>query len=133
MAKTLKFANAVLCEYVAKGAGNKHTLVNVYSGDVIASEIPANLVFGIYLEYLPEPDEVPSMGIEVKLGDDVLATLPVKVLPTQEGKPLNLVLQSIGINVQADTVFEVIATAEGRRRTVVLSKRIYKGNIQKLA
>lgn len=129
MAKPLKFGNASLCEYVAKGAGNKHTLVNVFSGDVIVSEFPANIMFGIYLEYMQEPTDVPSLTIEIIIDGNAIATLPVNIAPGEDGRPLNIVIQSMALSLEKDTTLEVVASAPRRRRTTVLSKRLYKGII----
>ena len=36
MAAKLKFSNAILCEHVVSGGSGKHTLINVYGGDILA-------------------------------------------------------------------------------------------------
>ncbi|MBN9308226.1 hypothetical protein, partial [Devosia sp.] len=50
MAKKLKFLNAILCEHVVAGANKKHTLINVFGGNIIVEQLPATLTFGLYVE-----------------------------------------------------------------------------------
>ncbi|MER8486264.1 hypothetical protein [Mesorhizobium sp. M1322] len=133
MKKTIKFSNASLCEYVAKGAGNKHTLVNVFGGDVIVSEMPAQMMFGIYIELMPEPILTPVVTVEIILDKSVIATLPVDVSGAVEGRPLNVVIQSLTFQIENDITLEVVASAPGRGRTTMLSKRLYKGVIPQLS
>lgn len=129
MAKKLIFGNCVLCEFVAKGAGNKHTLVNVYSGDVIVTEFPANLMIALYIEYLRPKNDNSELKLELHIGDELFAEMPVKIKYSPNSKNASIVLPSATLSLNNEVVLTVSATSEGFDRTVVLSKRIYKGVI----
>ena len=129
MKKPLKFENASLCEYVAKGSGNKHTLVNVFSGDVIVSEMPAQMTFGIYVELVPEDIESP-ITIQITIDGNMIIELPpVDASELAQGRRMNIVVQSFPLRIDKDVTFEVIGSAPNRKRTTILSKRLYKGVI----
>ncbi|GLS39380.1 hypothetical protein GCM10010869_49770 [Mesorhizobium tianshanense] len=129
MKNPIKFRNAALCEYVAKGAGNKYTLVNVYSGDVIISSMPSDLMFGIYIELIVDFSIKTDIFMEILVEKTPIAKLPVDVSKVGNGKLINIVVQSMPMHVEKDVTLEVIAHAPGRQTTTILSKRLYRGDI----
>lgn len=130
MAKALKFGNAILCEYVAKGFGNKHTLVNVFSGDVVVQEMPAKLQFGLYFEYFPD-DEIPhEISIIFRIHNSLLFQAQITFPDLKRGSPAAVAIQSFDIQFDRDVTFSIEAQRHGYRKTKVLSKKIFKGNMQ---
>jgi len=121
--KQLKTGNVVLCEYVAKSEGGKFTLVNVYGGDVLVSNMPARLHLGLYIEFLPDIDgeleldvvmELDSQKIEVK---GALAEL-------QKGSVAVIHLPGIQFSVNNLSELNVYLRSPGYRITKVLTKKI---------
>ena len=124
MAKKLKFGNAILCEFVSKGERGKNTLVNVYSGDVLAHSMPTKLQFGFFAEFLPDTENPITVTLSICLGRKVLAKAELKITDPEPGKPSVFVIQSLGLSVEKDLEFSVYAESEGYVKTKVLSKRI---------
>lgn len=129
MAKALKFGNAILCEFISRGAGNKHSLINVFSGDVIVSEFPATMMIAVYIEYTPDPTDPQEVSLHVYIGDDLAANVPVKIKPSPSSNVATIVFQGMGVKIPKETSLRVTASAPGYKTMTVLSKRIYKGVI----
>lgn len=128
MAKKIQIGNAILCEYVAQGSNNKHVLVNVYSGNVIAGKLPAELTFGLYAEIIqPVGSPIDKLDLELVLGGKTfmrgVATLP----GAQETSLFILPMFQIPIAEPGD--FEVFFSAAGFSRTRVLKKSISVGSV----
>ncbi|MVB00187.1 hypothetical protein GN330_23345 [Nitratireductor sp. CAU 1489] len=129
MAKLLKFGNAIVCEFAAKGERNKHTLVNVFSGDIVVQQMPARLHLGLYVEYLPEVEGNQDISLRIKLDEKVFAKFQVKFKELSAKSPTAIVIQAMQVGIDNDAVFSVEAESQGYRNTKVLSKRIYQGRI----
>lgn len=128
MAKQLRFGNAILCEHVAPGERNKHTLINVYSGDVLVDSIPAKLLFGIYLEHIPDSAR-PDLTFEIKIDDNIIAKMSVNSKDAEPGSPTAIIVPVFQINIDRDTILQVLASAPGYASRVVIKKRIFKGHL----
>lgn len=129
MVKALKFGNAILCEYVAKGFGNKHTLVNVFSGDVVVQEMPAKLQFGLYFEYFSDDEISHEINIVFKIDNSILFQAQIMFPNSKIGSPASVVIQSFEVQFDRDATLSVEANREGYRKSKILSKKIFKGNI----
>ena len=129
VAKYLKFANAILCEYAAKGEINKHTLVNVLCGDIVVRELPAKLHLGIYLEYIPDSTDPIDMQLHIALGEKTVANILVKLTDQRKGFPGMIVIPSLEVGIDKNLKFTIKASCEGYRKTTILSKRIYQGEL----
>jgi hypothetical protein len=125
--KSLTFGNCILCEFVAKGDRNKHTLVNVFSGDVVVEELPARLRFWMYVEWIPQTSEPTEILLEIQLGRNVLSKIQVKSEGQKTGVPGVISIPGMEFEIDRDLNFSIFASCEGYKRTKVLSKRIYKG------
>ncbi|MER9424384.1 hypothetical protein NKI88_18230 [Mesorhizobium sp. M0317] len=124
MAK-FKVGNVVLCEHAVLGANNKHTLVNVYAGDIIVASLPATLSFGLYIEFLSgnNPEKI---NIEVSLARDP-ALIAETIIPNS-GTGI-ILIPVFPLKIEKDLNLEVFAIAEGFKRQLILKKRIYQGAI----
>ena len=85
-----------LCDYASKGERNKHTLVNVYSGDVIVGSFPAQLHFGFYAEIFPEGDAAGPVTISVIYGPEKLGEFTVEFADHVPGRPAVILMQALG-------------------------------------
>ncbi|MES0069483.1 hypothetical protein NKJ73_27330 [Mesorhizobium sp. M0074] len=129
MAKKIQFGNAVLCEYVAQGANNKHVLVNVFSGDVVVSKFPADLQFGVYIELHNAKNSLSNEGsVEIRVGGNtvVKGQITLAAVNTSAGV---IAIPSIVVHLESDTTIEVILLATGYGRAVALSKKVYLGKM----
>ncbi|MHB1101990.1 MAG: hypothetical protein ACYC0C_04245 [Devosia sp.] len=127
MAKKLKFYNAIVCEHVVAGANRKHTLINVYSGDIIMGEMPAPLNLGLFVEMAAGAP--PMMEVELQFDRVAFAKITARFPAGNEEKPSNLVVPLIQAPIDKDLTFSVVATAEGYAKTTLIEKRIYRGSV----
>ncbi len=128
MARSLKFGNVVLCEFVAKGENNKFVLVNTFSGDVIVTAFPATLNFGLFAERRPNEVGNQSVSLDFLLNGKPFAELRVDAEVKDLESPICIVLPTFQFTVKEETLFEVFAKGVGFSRTKVLSKQIYTAN-----
>ena len=129
MTKELTFRNAILCEYVAPGAHNKHTLVNVYSGNIIVQKFPAALRFGLYVELSRKSDDIKVLELTIKLANKSVVKGQIAIDPKKDTKDANVVLQSFPLDVKEATTLSVLIGAQGSRKSRVLYKTITQGQI----
>lgn len=122
----LKITNALLCEHAVAGANNKHTLINVYSGDIVVATLPATLTFGLYVDISVETSPA-EMTIDMKMDGRVFATIGATFPKPSTSQGSTLVIPLIQAGIDKDLVFEVVAKAEGYSPTTLIKKRIYKG------
>lgn len=126
--KNITVRNAILCEYVARGSNNKHVLVNVYSGDIIVSKLPAEINLGVYLELeRAEGASVDEITFEIKLGNESILTATAQ--NSSESKLSVLALHTIRVEIKSDTIFKVIVSASGYADTTAIAKQINLGKI----
>lgn len=128
MPKKFRLGNVLLCDYAGKGNNNKHTLVNVYSGDVVVHGFPADLSFGIYFELLADKSgEIPSdFDLEVVFDGGTM----FKAHGNRSGDAnsvATLILPMFQFKALKDGALELVLTSPGYSRVVALSKRIYAG------
>jgi hypothetical protein len=126
VAKQLQFGNVVLCEYVAKGDRNKHTLVNVYTGDIIVATLPARLHLGLYAEYLPDSDVDVAMTLEFQINSRGFANIEIAGTKSSKGKVTIVAIPAMELGIDQDVTLEVFAQRKGYKRTLMTAKRIFK-------
>lgn len=127
MAKRLKFGNVVVCEHVVSGGSNKHTLINVYAGDIVVAALPARLALGFYFE-LKDIERDMNLEIDIKLGNATIAKLGANIVGHGTGDGV-LAVPMIPMEIQSDTKLIVYFSAEGFARTKALQKSIFQGEI----
>jgi len=132
MAKAPKFGNVVLCEHVVSGVGNKHTLVNVFSGDIIVSELPARLFFGLYAEYYaPEDGSFKDISIELRLNGKTFARIVVSALGAVTPGDAGVVAVPIfELGVDNDLALSVVARVDGHKPQTLMTKQIRQGTVE---
>lgn len=123
MPTKVKISNALLCEHVIEGLGNKHTLINVFTGDILVKSFPARLFFGLYLEHYPT---TPSgkLSIDIILGSKKFAEVAVEYENARLGLPGALVIPVFEIGLDAPDTLEFVARAEGQPKVRILKKTI---------
>ena len=130
--KKLRILNAIVCEYVAQGFANKHTLVNVFSGNIRVGSFPAQFRIGLYVEFEILKGQPAELKLEMRLGDDVLLNVEGELNAADVGDAAVLTIQSIPLNVHANTVLRVFATSPGFGQATVIEKTITQGTIETL-
>ncbi|MCC0807595.1 hypothetical protein FPV16_15385 [Methylobacterium sp. W2] len=126
MAKNLNFGNVVLCEHVIAGDRSKHTLINVFSGDVIVEELPNVLLFGFFAEFKPDTLQEIDILLNVFLEKEMIGQITGKVSPKKLEEVGTIVIPSFPVSVQKDTYLNVIASSDGYRDKEILKKKIFQ-------
>lgn len=126
--RKLKFKNAVLCEYVTIGSGNRHILVNVYSSDIVI-EAPGTIPMGLYVEHLPDASGSIDIAIEIRIDGTVALRLDVNAVGLRKGSVGIIAVPSIPINITHAGSFEVVAHSMNYADTAIIEKSIIIGTI----
>jgi hypothetical protein len=124
MAAKIQLGNSVLCDYVAKGEGNKAILVNTYSGDVIAQTLPAMLGFGVFVETFTPALAKLTGEVTVSLDGQKLLSFQTEIAPNNGTEPAIIAITQFQALVQKDCDLEVSLRIPGFRVATVLKKRI---------
>jgi hypothetical protein len=123
---TLTFGNVLLCDYASRGERNKHTLVNIYSGDIVMDQLPGNLHLGLYAEYKVHDGMPPLIMISVHQAGDLRAEIRFSVeqnsLKATKVGVLLIPMFEMGVEREGD--LEIVAKADGFEPTVILSKSV---------
>lgn len=123
----IKYGNVVLCEYVGQGSQNKPILINVYSGDIVVSKLPADLSIGLFFE-LAAGQSIKTIRLEMRLDARLAVAAEMVVVNSQGGSAL--VIPQFPLKVEKDSVFEIKAFSDGYAPTVLATKRIFEGAVQ---
>ena len=127
MTARIKLGTVVLCEHLVPGANNKPTLINVYSGDIIVAQMPATLIFGLFIE-LPEayPKEI---EFELFLDRKKFAEMRAHIPEGNKSQSAIIGIPLIQMGIDKDLVFSIVAKADGYANTTVVKRKIFKGDI----
>jgi hypothetical protein len=129
VAAKLNFGNVVLCEHVVEGARNKVTLINVYSGDVIVGVMPANLNFGLYMEYRSDRSGPAVISLHILLAQKEIAKVELHADSVDTKHSSTMLIPSFTLSIPTDTTLEVWASRSGYKKTRILEKKISKGTL----
>jgi hypothetical protein len=135
MSANIIFNNVLLCDYVTQGLGNKYSLINVYSGDVIVLQYPAILNLGFYAEFhAPNMTPVDTVELELILNRSVFGRITWGLHESIGGQPTPsnpavLSLPNFQVNVSSDCTLRIELKTRGAKNKVLLAKRIIKGVI----
>lgn len=122
------FRNVLLCEDVRAEIGNKSTIIGVFSGDVVVSEMPATLQFAVYAEYIPSRFGEVNIKFQFKSKDKLLAGVSAKI-GVKKLEPSTIRLPRLFFNFENDTELSLEATIESEKPIQLFSKRVFKGQI----
>lgn len=122
--KPLKVGQALICEYVAEGARGKHTLINVYTGDIRIKQMPATFPIGIFVEIIPQPDQPSEFEIEVLIDEKLHGKLVGEFGEFELGKSALVAVPQLPITVKENSTVKIVATCPGFKRTTAIEKKI---------
>ena len=126
--KQIKTANALACEYIAMGSNNKQTLVNVYPGDIIVREFPAQFLLAFYIEILPDPDMPHLIKFQVLQNKRLKGELAAD-FEFEPGKLALIIIPQLPFSIAKNTTVRVVAECAGYQRTTLLKRTITVGEI----
>lgn len=121
-----RFGNVLLCDHVVPGLGNKHTLVNVYSGDVYPVEFPARLLFGLYIEHFPRGgSQTELIDIAINLDDRQVLRVGAELsAPEANGQPGVIPIQVFAVEAERPSTLVVTVALNGGAPETILTKQI---------
>jgi hypothetical protein len=122
--KPLKIGQAVLCEYVAEGARGKHSLINVYTGDIRIKEMPATFPIGLYVEIIPQPAQPSRFEVEVLVDDKLQGKLVGEFGEFVENRSALIAVPQLPVTVTENGAIKIVVTAPGFKRTAAIEKQV---------
>lgn len=120
----IDFKNVILCEYVARGEGNKHILINAYSGDIIVDIMPASIVLALYIEYISKTSDALEVNLAISLNGKLIANVVAKMTNLTDNQPGVIAIPMFHLQVEAASTFDVTAAVGTEPSAVLLNKRI---------
>lgn len=121
----LKFKNSIICDYASVAQGKKHTLVNVYSGDIILSRIPSKIRLAFYSEFIFQEKGEIELTFEFFQGKKSFAKANAKLSGGAVGQVGVILVNSFEVEVKRDGFLKIVAWREGYEKTTLLNKKIY--------
>lgn len=118
------FRTAIICDHITVDIGRKHSLIGVYSGDVIIQKFPAKLRFAIYAELLPRRVGDYKLTVQISLNDKEVAKAEIEAAVRVAEAPLVFILPAIGLNIEEETVLKVEVRPENGEVFTLVSKKI---------
>lgn len=126
----LKFLNTILCDFASVSAGNKHTLVNIYSGnELILAEAPVNIALASYLELVAPKDGDLTVKLSFRLNDQIIASVEIQAAGLIKGSVGVIMLPPFPFSIAAGGELRLIAEASGYAKTTLIRKKIVIGAI----
>ncbi|MDO8912329.1 MAG: hypothetical protein Q8N10_03465 [Phenylobacterium sp.] len=125
MARKLKFKTSLLCDYATEGLYGKPTLVGVYSGDIVLTEMPMQL----RLAYFGEIESTPTtLQINFLMNGAPFGRLDCESNP--DAGPYSIILfPTLDIKIAKPSVIEIVGTCAGMADTVLLKSRFELGSM----
>ncbi len=124
----LKIANAHWCDHASLSAGNKYTLLNIYSGDIILSEIPATIMLSAYIEIISPFSGDLVIRLDYVLNGKSIAFITANASGLIKGEVGVLILPPMPIPIPSDGDLRLTASVEGFSKTTILKKKIIVGS-----
>jgi hypothetical protein len=122
------FPTVVLCDLIIRDVSNKHSLIGIYSGDILISEMPARLRLALYTEFLPPEDGEFSIEIDIKLDGKRFAKGEVQIKDASAGVAAGVALSGFELRTDVPVQLDVTATVNGSRPQSILKKKIMKNS-----
>ena len=122
--KKLRLGNVLLCDYVSPGHGNKHVLVNTYTADIVVTEFPVRMQFGLYAEIFLDPDQPRSLQVDILVGKKRVIEIQAEFADDGGGHPALLAIPIFTAVAERETTLQIVLSCEGYRKTTAIRKTI---------
>lgn len=119
----IRVANALACEFTAEGVRNKHTAVNIYTGDILVNAFPAQIAMAFYIELMPDFTGTPMGKVSIMFGNALLASLEAQ-FTFQQRNPNILLLPQAMVKMPKAGKVRIVVEIEGQKPFTALSKSI---------
>lgn len=118
----IEIKNAFLCDDVRQEVNNKHTLVGVYSGNIVLPRVPADVLLGLFME-METPAGAHEIEIRISGPGKGSATLKANIQQAESGSA-SLANSRAQFHMEKEGVFRVDARTPGGRWANVIKKRV---------
>ena len=123
MSVPFSIENAILCEHLVPGLNNKQTLINLYAGNILVKEFPAQIPIAIYIELKPKIFGTIPLDLKLYVGRKE-AMAGVAEAKFEEGK-LAVVAIPTGLILFEKTTTLKITLSSGKEKPVtVIQKQV---------
>lgn len=124
-----QFVNVIACEDVREEIGNKKSLMGVFSGNIVAAEIPAQVWIAFYIEKMPEqPGKAEEVVIQVKQNERTVGTVTINF---EAPEIATLVIPRAVMRIPEECTLILTASVNRGEPIQILSKSVSKGDIQR--
>lgn len=117
-----KLTNMIAAEYIVEGVNNKHTIINVYAGDILLNEFPASIPIAFYMEMKSIRDYSGTLSIKLMLGKKVAMEGKASV-DLRAGNPTVMAIPTGLVALAAPTMMRLFVGIEGERPVKVVEKK----------
>lgn len=124
----LKKFNVTACEYVAEGSHGKHSLINVYTGDILIQDMPGAIKLSFYLELLFQNAGKSHLRVEAFFGKKMVFGMEANI-ELEANKPAVIATPQFAFQIEEANKLRIFATIDEGRKTTILEKNISQGNI----
>lgn len=119
----------VVCDDVRLEVGRKHTLVGVFSGDIIVGKLPFTIRLSIWIEYLPEREGKQDGHFKIRFSDKEPIVLKMEIDIHKMG-PIALVIPQFVIRGEFEGDLTVEFSSDGEVWQEISKKRILLGKLE---
>jgi hypothetical protein len=121
------FRNVIVCEDVREEVGGKHSLMGVFSGDIIVSSFPATIQIAGFFQYIPPANESGDVDLQVTLiqGENVLVRGKMRG-QYNEGQLITFLLPRAFATFEKEGPFR-IRIKVGDEEQDILTKKVSQG------
>lgn len=123
------FRNVLFCDDVRREIGNKRTIVGVFSGDIVVSNVPAVVPLATYIEFIPISLDDNEIEFRFVVAGEPIATLKATLGDRQMGVVAVLELPKIAIHVEHPTEVSLDAQIKDRPTQRLVTKKVLVGEI----
>jgi hypothetical protein len=125
----IKSSTVIACEYIAQGVHGKHTLVNLYSGDILVKEFPVAVLLSFYVElHFSGTGGKTLLRLDVLLGGKPHVGLQAEIV-LEPNKPGLILVPQTAFMFEKKTEIKILATVDDARATTLMRKTISQGEI----
>lgn len=127
--KLIKTGNVMVCEYIAQGSRGKHNLVNVYSGDILVADFPAQFPASFYIELDFDANRPNDLDLELFIGKTSKAKIRVFQGQFESGKIGVIIVPQLVLKFDNESHIRIVASCDGYNNTTILKKKVSQGPI----
>ena len=116
--------NAVLCEDIRQEVRNKNTLVGIYAGDIMVSQLPANIDLAFYLDGKYREKKSTPMEVRISGPGRDAATAPIEFAPIGDTLGFAMISPRMRVQLEQEGEFKVSMRELGGSWKTLIAKKV---------